>query len=72
MQISTDISEWLTAAEKLIVQRKEQVLGLKIIFIVQKIKASTEKKKWKAHFDMQNTIVGAKWTDTTHWIKGVH
>lgn len=71
MQISTDISEWLTAAEKLIVQHKEQVLGLKIIFIVQKIKASTEKKKKrKAHFDMQNTIVGAKWTDTTHWIKG--
>lgn len=50
MQISTDISEWLTAAEKLIVQCKEQVLGLKIIFIVQKIKASTEKKKMKSTF----------------------
>lgn len=50
MQISTDISEWLTAVEKLIVQHKEQVLGLKIIFIVQKIKASTEKKKMKSTF----------------------
>lgn len=74
MQISADISEWLTAAEKLIVQHKEhkeQVQWPKIIFTVQKTKASTEKKK-KAYFDMQNITAGAKWTDITHWIKGVH
>jgi len=57
MQISTDISEWLTAAEKLIVQCKEQVLGLKIIFIVQKIKASTEKKKNEKHILTCRTLL---------------
>lgn len=49
MQISADISEWLTAAEKLIVQHKEhkeQVQWPKIILTVQKNKSfNWEKKK---------------------------